>query len=99
MSMSEQLDQTEQSAMTPQELRQHMLEELEASKQAIEELSDEELEAVAGGGFSTIITRGYAVTRQVASGLFHDKTLQAGVAGASASGLVMGTNKLRGGKG
>jgi hypothetical protein len=48
--MSEQTNQAEQNAMSAQELRERMLEELEASKQAIADLSEEELEAVAGGG-------------------------------------------------
>src|SRR5690349_10981779 len=103
MSMSEQPNQTEQSALTPQELRQRMLEELEVSKQVIEEISDEELEAVAGGAsavrisadvfhdaaerFPTFLDK----AKSLGSAIFHDKTLQAGVAGASASGLVMGT--------
>ncbi len=34
---------------TPEEVRQHLLTEIEASKQTIEELSDEELEQIAGG--------------------------------------------------
>jgi hypothetical protein len=53
--MSEQMNQAEQNTVSPQELRERMLEELEASKQAIAELSDEELEDVAGaGGFGFI---------------------------------------------
>jgi hypothetical protein len=38
-----------QQTQTPEEVRQRMLTELEANQQAITELSDEELEAVAGG--------------------------------------------------
>lgn len=48
--MSEQTTRDEQNPMTPQELRERMLEELEAGKKAIADLSEEELEAVAGGG-------------------------------------------------
>jgi homoserine acetyltransferase len=40
------LDQT----MTLQDFRQHLLDDIEASKQTIESFSDEELEAVVGGG-------------------------------------------------
>jgi hypothetical protein len=36
--------------MTPEEVRQSLLTELEANQQAITELSEEELEAIAGGG-------------------------------------------------
>ena len=38
-------------SVTPEEVRQSILAELEASKQAITELSDEQLEEVAGGEF------------------------------------------------
>src|SRR5690349_6219173 len=38
-----------QQTPTPEEVRQYILAELEASKQTIAELSDEELEEVAGG--------------------------------------------------
>jgi lactobin A/cerein 7B family class IIb bacteriocin len=48
--MSEQTTRDKQNPMTPQELRERMLEELEAGKKAIADLSEEELEAVAGGG-------------------------------------------------
>jgi bacteriocin-like protein len=36
----------------PQEVKQHLLEQLEASKQAIQELNDDELASVTGGKFS-----------------------------------------------
>ncbi len=49
-------DEIQQSeTMAAQALREYLLEELEASKQALAELSDEELEEVAGGGSGTII--------------------------------------------
>src|SRR5689334_5935587 len=37
--------------MTPQDARQFLLAELDASKQVIAELSNEQLEAIVGGGF------------------------------------------------
>ena len=40
--------QPENEVLTPQELRQALVSRLEASKQMISELSDEELEAVTG---------------------------------------------------
>ena len=42
--------------MTPEEVRQYVLAEIDATKQAIAELSEEELEEVAGGvfGFSSL---------------------------------------------
>ncbi len=49
--MSNQPEQANQQSLTSEELRQHLLTQIEASKQAIEELNDEELEGVAGGGF------------------------------------------------
>ncbi len=53
--MSDQPGQPVQSTQSPEGLRQLMLEQLDASKQAIEELSDEELENVAGGGISGLL--------------------------------------------
>ena len=51
--MSDQLEneKSQPKTMTPQELRESLLTELEAGKQALAELSDEEvLEAITGGG-------------------------------------------------
>ncbi len=48
--MSNQPEQENQQTATPQEMRQALLAELEAGEQAIAELSDEQLEEVAGGG-------------------------------------------------
>ena len=53
--MSDQLKNeiSQPKMMTPQELRESLLTELEAGKQALTELSDEEvLEAITGGGLS-----------------------------------------------
>ena len=47
--MSNQPENEKQQTLTSEEVRQHMLSEIEVSKQEIAELSDEELEAVAGG--------------------------------------------------
>ncbi len=44
-------NQPENNAITSQELRQALLSELEAGRQALAELSDEQLEEIAGGGF------------------------------------------------
>jgi hypothetical protein len=43
-------NQPENEASTPQELRQFILSTLETSQQALVDLSDEELEAIVGGG-------------------------------------------------
>jgi hypothetical protein len=45
--------QPENEALTPQLLRQALLSELEASQQTLVELSDEQLEAVAGAGIGS----------------------------------------------
>jgi hypothetical protein len=42
-------NQPENGVLTPQELRQTLLDELETSQQAITALSDEQLEEIAGG--------------------------------------------------
>lgn len=47
--MSNQSENEQQQSMTPEEARQHLLAELDASKQAIAELSNEELEKITGG--------------------------------------------------
>ena len=48
--MSDQPENGNQQTITPEEVRQALLTELDASKQAIEALSDEELEAITGAG-------------------------------------------------
>lgn len=45
--------QPENEALTPQQLRQALLSELETSQQTLVELSDEQLEAVAGAGIGS----------------------------------------------
>ena len=47
--MSDQIENENQQTASPEEVRQYILAELEASKQTIAELSDEQLEQVAGG--------------------------------------------------
>ena|SRR5690349_8227592 len=47
--MTNQPENENQQTPTPEEVRQYILAELEASKQTIAELSDEQLEEVAGG--------------------------------------------------
>jgi hypothetical protein len=47
--MFNQPENENQQSVTPEEVRQSLLAELDASKQAIEELSDEQLEEVDGG--------------------------------------------------
>ena len=47
--MTNQPENENQQTVTPEEVRQSLLAELEASQQAISELNDEELEEVAGG--------------------------------------------------
>lgn len=51
--MIDQSNQTSQAALHAQELRQFMLDQLSAEQKVGEELSDEELRAVAGGGSSS----------------------------------------------
>jgi hypothetical protein len=47
--MSDQHNETVQSTQIAEELRQRILEQLDTSKKEIEELSEEQLEAAAGG--------------------------------------------------
>jgi arginyl-tRNA synthetase len=45
---------TENEKLTPQQIRESLLQEIEASKQIICELNDEELEEIAGGTMSDL---------------------------------------------
>ena len=47
--MSDQIENENQQSMTPEEVRQALLAEIEATQQAIAELSNEQLEEVVGG--------------------------------------------------
>jgi len=47
--------------MTPNEVRQSLLAELEANQQAITELSEEELETIAGGSFWKGFVKGFEI--------------------------------------
>jgi hypothetical protein len=49
--MSNQSEHENQQTMTPEEVRQSLLAEIDATKQAIAELSNEQLEEVVGGGY------------------------------------------------
>jgi hypothetical protein len=49
--MSNQPENEQTEIMTPEEVRQYVLAEIDATKQVIAELSEEELEEVAGGAF------------------------------------------------
>ena len=67
VTMSNQFENETQPTMTPEEERQRLLSEMDASQQAIAELSDEELEAVAGGA---ALNPNHPLTR-VLNGLGH----------------------------
>jgi hypothetical protein len=54
MSNQPENEMQQSETITPQELREALLSELEASKQAIAELSDEQLEEIAGGAIGTV---------------------------------------------
>lgn len=47
--MPDQSNQPAQIPLAPSELKQHLLDQINTNQEAIEELSDEELENVAGG--------------------------------------------------
>jgi hypothetical protein len=54
MSNQPENEMQQSETITPQELREALLSELEASKQAIAELNDEQLEEIAGGAIGTV---------------------------------------------
>jgi hypothetical protein len=65
--MSNQPENDVQQPLTPEEVRQYALAEIEATKQVIAELSDEELEEIAGAGpqlSGMIATYKFARSRQ-----------------------------------
>jgi hypothetical protein len=74
--MTDQSNQTSQGALNAQELRQFLLDQLSAEQKVIEELSDEELETIAGaapnsdgiGGAVDAIRRGAQHTPSTAGG-------------------------------
>jgi hypothetical protein len=62
-------NQPENETLTPQEVRQTLLSEIEASQQAIAELSDEQLEEIAGGiGGATRANFSWLMTQAKLSG-------------------------------
>jgi hypothetical protein len=67
MSNQAEPDQQQPETVTSQEVREYLLAELEASQQAISELSDEQLEEVAGGAG---VVQAYKALRQVGYGTF-----------------------------
>lgn len=62
--MSNQPENEIQQSLTPEEVRQYALDELEASKQVIKGLSDEELEEITGG-LLTNFRAGYQYTKKL----------------------------------
>ena len=57
MSNQEENENQQTEIMTPEEVRQSLLAEIDATRQAIAELSDEELADVSGAGLSTAALR------------------------------------------
>jgi hypothetical protein len=60
--MSNQPENEKLQTMTPEEIRQHLLAEVEVTQQAITELRDEDLEAIAGGN---LLGGGFAVGKRL----------------------------------
>lgn len=80
--MSNQPENEMQQTQTPEEMRQILLAQVEASKQAIDELSDEDLEHVAGG-----------FTIHFLKSVFHDVKEVGSVAGQYYHGIADGFTK------
>jgi hypothetical protein len=59
--MSQHSEQEIQQTLTPTEVRQQLLSIIETNRQALQELSDEELAAVAGGGFFSSYKQGSTI--------------------------------------
>ena len=72
--MSNQSENEIQQTQTPEEVRQRILTELEANQQAITELSDEELEAVAGGFSFKSFFRGVKMGAKAFDALFNSNS-------------------------
>ena len=86
--MLNQSDQVTQSAVTPEELRQAMVDAIDVEQKAIEELSDEQLEEIAGGGWATGPARAAAV---VFTHVKNNKSLYQLTAGSMIVGAISGT--------
>ncbi len=87
------------TTMTPQERRAHLQAELQAHKQAIEALSDEELEQITGGSLpnrihnaGTYVKGGYQAARD--SGLRKASSVIMGDSGAGDALLSGGKQKI-----
>ena len=61
--MSNQPEHENQQNLTPEEVRQSLLAEIDATKQAIAELSNEQLEEVVGGGILKTIGQCFSCSR------------------------------------
>ena len=70
--MSDQFENENQQPQTIGDLRQSLLAEIEASKQAIEELSDEQLEEIAGGAGLPFLRRTMSAPGRLEMAPFHD---------------------------
>jgi hypothetical protein len=80
--MSNQSEYEHQQTMTPKEVRESLLADLEAGKQAIAELSDEYLAEVQGAGLTTALYDGFSgivrmLRRPEAGGRQFGRTLSA----------------------
>ena len=63
---------SENEALTPQELREALLSEIEVSQQAISELNDEQLEEIVGGGKFFSFKRFRSPKKPSNNDIFHD---------------------------
>ena len=61
--MSNQSEHENQQSLTPEEVRQSLLAEIDATKQAIAELSNEQLEEVVGGGILKTIGQCFSCSK------------------------------------
>ena len=80
--MSNQSEHEHQQIMTPEEVRKSLLTDLEASKQAITELSDEYLTEIQGAGLTAALHDGFSgivrmLRRPEAGGRQFGRTLSA----------------------
>jgi bacteriocin-like protein len=84
VNMSNQPKKIEQQTQASEELRQRILAQLEDSKQSIEELSDQELEAISGGNFFKTLEKGFTSVVDASQG-----TGLSGMSGSKTGGDVL----------
>ncbi len=98
MSNQPEYEEQQPQTATPEEVRQILLAELEASKQAIQELNEEQLGEIAGGGWIHDAASGVRATYNVArdAGVGHLGSVQYALSQGVPNGIMLGAAGVHG---